>query len=132
MNNKFLAKIINDDVVMPALFQDIFLQAFAAVWFSLSVFLLSYWSSIVNLTKIIRASNYMKLNELLQSLVELVHVNTYCLFILLLAPIFRWMLTVGWNPDVGEKGVGISTGKPLHYKGSTFHRIIKGFMAQVC
>ncbi|PIN08813.1 HSP90 co-chaperone CPR7/Cyclophilin [Handroanthus impetiginosus] len=30
----------------------------------------------------------------------------------------------------GEKGVGISTGKPLHYKGSTFHRIIKGFMAQ--
>ncbi|XP_051118631.1 peptidyl-prolyl cis-trans isomerase CYP63 isoform X2 [Andrographis paniculata] len=30
----------------------------------------------------------------------------------------------------GEKGVGISTGKLLHYKGSTFHRIIKGFMAQ--
>ncbi|KAL0389452.1 UNVERIFIED_CONTAM: Peptidyl-prolyl cis-trans isomerase CYP63 [Sesamum calycinum] len=30
----------------------------------------------------------------------------------------------------GEKGVGTSTGKPLHYKGSTFHRIIKGFMAQ--
>ncbi|KAG6438278.1 hypothetical protein SASPL_103215 [Salvia splendens] len=32
----------------------------------------------------------------------------------------------------GEKGIGASTGKPLHYKGSTFHRIIKGFMAQVC
>lgn len=32
----------------------------------------------------------------------------------------------------GEKGVGTSTGKPLHYKGSFFHRIIKGFMAQVC
>lgn len=32
----------------------------------------------------------------------------------------------------GEKGVGVSTAKPLHYKGSTFHRIIKGFMAQVC
>ncbi|KAL3849909.1 hypothetical protein ACJIZ3_011791 [Penstemon smallii] len=30
----------------------------------------------------------------------------------------------------GEKGVGISTAKPLHYKGTTFHRIIKGFMAQ--
>lgn len=30
----------------------------------------------------------------------------------------------------GEKGVGTSTGKPLHYKGSFFHRIIKGFMAQ--
>ncbi|XP_044486706.1 peptidyl-prolyl cis-trans isomerase CYP63 [Mangifera indica] len=30
----------------------------------------------------------------------------------------------------GEKGVGKSTGKPLHYKGSIFHRIIKGFMAQ--
>ncbi|XP_020214007.1 peptidyl-prolyl cis-trans isomerase CYP19-4 [Cajanus cajan] len=29
----------------------------------------------------------------------------------------------------GEKGVGIS-GKPLHYKGSTFHRIIPSFMVQ--
>ncbi|XP_024161433.1 peptidyl-prolyl cis-trans isomerase CYP63 isoform X2 [Rosa chinensis] len=30
----------------------------------------------------------------------------------------------------GEKGIGKSTGKPLHYKGTQFHRIIKGFMAQ--
>ncbi|KAK9945216.1 hypothetical protein M0R45_010741 [Rubus argutus] len=30
----------------------------------------------------------------------------------------------------GEKGIGKSTGKPLHFKGSQFHRIIKGFMAQ--
>ncbi|GAB4841652.1 hypothetical protein Ancab_022366 [Ancistrocladus abbreviatus] len=30
----------------------------------------------------------------------------------------------------GEKGLGVTTGKPLHYKGSIFHRIIKGFMAQ--
>lgn len=30
----------------------------------------------------------------------------------------------------GEKGIGKTTGKPLHYKGSYFHRIIKGFMAQ--
>ncbi|OWM75209.1 hypothetical protein CDL15_Pgr023730 [Punica granatum] len=30
----------------------------------------------------------------------------------------------------GEKGVGSTTGKPLHYKGTHFHRIIKGFMAQ--
>ena len=29
----------------------------------------------------------------------------------------------------GEKGMGPS-GKPLHYKGSQFHRIIPGFMAQ--
>ncbi|WOG83647.1 hypothetical protein DCAR_0102824 [Daucus carota subsp. sativus] len=31
----------------------------------------------------------------------------------------------------GEKGVGSSTGKPLHFKGTVFHRIIKGFMAQL-
>lgn len=29
----------------------------------------------------------------------------------------------------GEKGIGKS-GKPLHYKGSTFHRIIPSFMLQ--
>lgn len=29
----------------------------------------------------------------------------------------------------GEKGIGLS-GKPLHYKGSTFHRIIPSFMIQ--
>ena len=31
----------------------------------------------------------------------------------------------------GEKGKGRS-GKPLHFKGSKFHRIIPGFMCQVC
>ena len=29
----------------------------------------------------------------------------------------------------GEKGMG-QNGKPLHYKGSPFHRVITGFMAQ--
>ncbi|KMZ64190.1 Peptidyl-prolyl cis-trans isomerase [Zostera marina] len=29
----------------------------------------------------------------------------------------------------GEKGIGRS-GKPLHFKGSTFHRVIPGFMCQ--
>nr|CAD1819824.1 unnamed protein product [Ananas comosus var. bracteatus] len=31
----------------------------------------------------------------------------------------------------GEKGIGASTQKPLHFKGSNFHRIIQGFVAQV-
>jgi len=30
----------------------------------------------------------------------------------------------------GEKGIGPTTRKPLHYKGVPFHRIIGGFMAQ--
>ncbi|XP_042389222.1 peptidyl-prolyl cis-trans isomerase CYP63-like isoform X2 [Zingiber officinale] len=30
----------------------------------------------------------------------------------------------------GEKGIGASTKVPLCYKGSTFHRIVKGFIAQ--
>jgi cyclophilin family peptidyl-prolyl cis-trans isomerase len=30
----------------------------------------------------------------------------------------------------GEKGKGTLSGKPLHYKGSHFHRIIPGFMCQ--
>uniref|UniRef100_A0ABM5GIX9 peptidylprolyl isomerase n=1 Tax=Pogona vitticeps TaxID=103695 RepID=A0ABM5GIX9_9SAUR len=30
----------------------------------------------------------------------------------------------------GEKGIGSTTGKPLHYKGCPFHRIIKKFMIQ--
>lgn len=30
----------------------------------------------------------------------------------------------------GEKGIGKSSGKPLHYKGCTFHRVIPGFVCQ--
>ncbi|KAJ7559996.1 hypothetical protein O6H91_04G110400 [Diphasiastrum complanatum] len=30
----------------------------------------------------------------------------------------------------GEKGIGKATGKPLHYQGTIFHRVIRGFMAQ--
>jgi cyclophilin family peptidyl-prolyl cis-trans isomerase len=30
----------------------------------------------------------------------------------------------------GEKGMGKTTGKPLHFKGCIFHRVIKDFMIQ--
>ena len=30
----------------------------------------------------------------------------------------------------GEAGMGKTTGKPLHYKGCPFHRVIAGFMLQ--
>ena len=30
----------------------------------------------------------------------------------------------------GEKGVSRLSGKPLHFKGSSFHRVIPGFMCQ--
>uniref|UniRef100_A0A8C4R371 Peptidyl-prolyl cis-trans isomerase n=1 Tax=Eptatretus burgeri TaxID=7764 RepID=A0A8C4R371_EPTBU len=30
----------------------------------------------------------------------------------------------------GERGIGKATQKPLHYKGTTFHRIVKNFMIQ--
>jgi len=34
----------------------------------------------------------------------------------------------GWL--IGEKGEGVSTYKPLHYKGVPFHRVVKGFIIQ--
>ena len=34
-------------------------------------------------------------------------------------------------PHAGEKGIG-RQGKPLHFKGSSFHRVITDFMCQVC
>ncbi|XP_054280155.1 peptidyl-prolyl cis-trans isomerase 7-like [Macrosteles quadrilineatus] len=30
----------------------------------------------------------------------------------------------------GDKGLGSTTGKPLHYKGTVFHRVVKDFMIQ--
>lgn len=36
---------------------------------------------------------------------------------------------IWYFPIIGEKGTGAS-GKPLHYKGKPFHRIVSGFVIQ--
>lgn len=33
-------------------------------------------------------------------------------------------------PSLGERGEGKTTFKPLHYKGTPIHRIVKGFIVQ--
>ena len=35
-----------------------------------------------------------------------------------------------WCLVAGEKGDSATSGKPLHYKGSPFHRVVKDFMIQ--
>jgi len=40
-------------------------------------------------------------------------------------------VTDGFLISVGEKGLGRTTKKALHFKDTIFHRIIPGFMAQV-
>lgn len=30
----------------------------------------------------------------------------------------------------GDKGLGLTTSKPLHYRGTIFHRVVKDFMIQ--
>ena len=42
----------------------------------------------------------------------------------------RTLESQGEPLSTGEKGAGMF-GKPLHYKGSSFHRIIPKFMVQV-
>lgn len=32
----------------------------------------------------------------------------------------------------GDRGIGKTTNKVLHYKGSVFHRVVRNFMIQVC
>jgi hypothetical protein len=41
----------------------------------------------------------------------------------------RFFQIVRLNDLLGEKGLGKS-GKPIHFKNSIFHRVIKGFMIQ--
>lgn len=40
------------------------------------------------------------------------------------------LLSVLFHLVTGERGMGKTTNKPLHYQGSTFHRIVKDFMIQ--
>ncbi|KAL0323929.1 UNVERIFIED_CONTAM: Peptidyl-prolyl cis-trans isomerase CYP95 [Sesamum calycinum] len=55
------------------------------------------------------------------------------LFATLFLPTALWLLLFILLLPVlcGEKGVSAKTGKPLHYKGTFFHRIKRGYLAQL-
>ena len=42
----------------------------------------------------------------------------------------NFQATSGHTLHLGEKGLGETTKKPLHYKGVKFHRVIHDFMLQ--
>lgn len=50
-------------------------------------------------------------------------VISYCLMFSHLCLLFIF-------PTTGEKGAGEVTGKPLHYKGTKIHRVVKDFIIQ--
>jgi hypothetical protein len=59
------------------------------------------------------------------------HWRYFILILILFHGLVQEKLKKSVVKTAGEKGVGRVTGKPLHFKGSIFHRVISGFMAQV-
>ena len=52
--------------------------------------------------------------------------NQSCDYTILITVLHATMLI----PSLGERGEGKTTFKPLHYKGTPIHRIVKGFIVQ--
>jgi len=73
------------------------------------------------------------------------HVRPRCFFDITINEVHAGRIIIELHDDIvpktaenfralcaGDRGIGKTTNKVLHYKGSVFHRVVRNFMIQVC